>query len=179
MAILRRRIITLRVGYGTNCYIVSDDTTNDAVVIDPGAQGKRISKVLNENGLILKAIFLTHAHFDHVSGLKELLEYREERPKIWVSSQEAGISVFPYRPDCLEGISLNNWRDEENICVGAMTFKVLCTPGHSPGSVCMLTGDVLFTGDTLFRNAIGRVDFIGSDKDAMENSLRRIIRAYP
>lgn len=168
------RIITLKVGYGANCYIVSDDKTSNSVVIDPGAQGKRISIILDENRLILKAVFLTHGHFDHISGLKELLECREECPKIWISSTETEISAFPYRPDCLEGITLNNWNDEENLSVDTMTFKVLCTPGHSPGSVCVMTEDILFTGDILFRNSIGRTDFIGSDKYAMENSLRRI-----
>lgn len=169
------KIITLTVGYGANCYIVSDDKSSDSVVIDPGAQGKRISKVLDENRLIPKAVFLTHGHYDHISGLKELLECREECPEIWISGAETEISAFPYRPDCLEGVTLKNWNDEENLSIGPMTFKVLYTPGHSPGSVCIMTEGILFTGDTLFRNAIGRTDFIGSDKYAMENSLRRII----
>lgn len=75
----------------------------------------------------------------------------------------------------LGGINLKNWNDEENLCVGTMAFKILHTSGHSPGSVCIMVDDILFTGDTLFKNAIGRTDFIGGDKYAMENSLRRIL----
>lgn len=76
--------------------------TGDSVVIDPGAQGKRISKILDENCLALKAAFLTHGHYDHISGLKEMLEYREEYPEIWISSVETEVSIFPYKPNCLE-----------------------------------------------------------------------------
>lgn len=168
------RLITLKVGYGANCYIVSDDITNDAVVIDPGAQGKRISKVLNENGLIIKAVFLTHGHFDHVSGLKEMLACREESPDIWVSEEETKIETFPYKSDCLKGIALKYWNAEDVIRVGSMSFSIICTPGHSPGSVCILIEDWMFSGDTLFKNAIGRTGFVGSDRRAMVDSLCRI-----
>ena len=169
------QLLTVKVGYGSNCYIVSDDITSDAVVIDPGAQGRRISKILKENSLDLKAVFLTHGHFDHISGLMELLAETEEYPDVWISNEETVIDSFPFKQDRLKGIALRHWKDEEIIQIGSMTFRILYTPGHSPGSVCILIGDMMFSGDTLFKESVGRTDFIGSNRIAMENSLQRIV----
>ena len=166
--------IVMRLGYGANCYIAYDAATRQAVVIDPGAQGKKISKTLSDNNLQLRAVFITHGHFDHVSGLKELLGYREERPDVWISRAEREIQEFPYQQKLLDDIQFRFWTDGEEIAVGPMVFTILTTPGHSPGSVCVHCEDRLFTGDTLFRGAIGRLDFPGGSQAQMIQSLKKI-----
>lgn len=166
--------ISLQVGYGANCYIVFDKYTKSAVVIDPGAQGKRIAKILNNNQLILKHIFLTHGHYDHVSGIKELLESVKEIPLIHIAKEDTEIEEFPFRQKCFAGLSLLFWNDGEIIEVDSMIFQILFTPDHSPGSVCIIVDNIIFSGDTLFHNAIGRTDFIGGNVAMMEKSLKKI-----
>lgn len=128
----------------------------------------------NDNDLHLHAVFITHGHFDHVSGLGELLGCRQERPDVWISREEREIQEFPYQQKLLDGVQFNYWEDEQIITVGTMAFTILKTPGHSAGSVCILCEDKLFAGDTLFRGAIGRLDFHGGSQAQMIQSLKKI-----
>ena len=164
----------MRLGYGANCYVVFDQKTRNAVVSDPGAQGKKISKMLDDNGLHMRAVFITHDHFDHVSGLRELPDCRQERPNVWISREEREIQEFPYQQKLLDSIPYKYWEDEQIITVGTLIFIIVATPGHSPGSVCILCEDKLFTGDTLSRGAIGRLDFPGGSQIQMIHSLKKI-----
>lgn len=166
-------------GLGTNCYIVTDNNRH-AAVIDPGDEAARILDMLKKHGAVLKAVLLTHAHFDHMGALAALV-------------QESGTPVYVHRDDlsamtdgvknlsAVFGMPLRTvatatpLTDGDTVTVGDMTFTVLHTPGHTPGSCCYRLDDVLFSGDTLFCESIGRTDFPGGDIHAMKASLARLL----
>lgn len=93
---------------------------------------------------------------------------------MWISGEEREIQEFPYQQELLDDIQLRYWKDGEKISVGPMVFTILTTPRHSPGAVCIRCEDKLFTGDTLFRGAIGRRDFQGGSQIQMIQSLKKI-----
>ncbi len=144
-----------------NCYLVWNDTA--CVVIDPGDDFNRIEKALEEIGKPLKAILLTHGHFDHVGAVKELKERYQSVPVML----GAGDEELHLQADRL-------LQDGDIIEVDGMCFSVLATPGHTRGSVCYLYEDVVFSGDTLFRGTCGRCDFYGGDSQAMRKSLEKL-----
>ncbi len=161
--------ITLVLGdYQTNCYLVYDKNKNCAL-IDPGYEPERILSAAREYGLNIRAIFLTHGHFDHVGAVKALAE--ATHVPVWLNEKEltlpVQITAGPlYCTDFLE--------DGEKISVGELEFTVLSTPGHTPGSVCLACQGVLFTGDTLFAGSCGRVDLPGGVPWEMMGSLNRL-----
>lgn len=103
-----------------------------------------------------------------------MLTCRKEKFDIWISEIETKIEEYPYKQDLIHGLRLSYWEDKEIVQVGTMSFYILQTPGHSPGSVCILIDDLMFSGDTFFKSFIGRTDFVGCDKQAMIESLLRI-----
>lgn len=162
------KIHTLVLGeLDTNCYLVEGDDGH-AVVIDPAARGEEIARRLEENGLTLDAVLLTHAHFDHLGGLKELCRL-------------TGAPVYLHAADRAIVDVMSRGRMTEDplpypaaVEAAGLVFQVLHTPGHSPGSVCLLAGNVLFSGDTLFAGTCGRTDLPGGSEEEMLRSLRRL-----
>ena len=161
-------ITTLPLGMlQTNCYIVENG--GRCLVIDPGDEAEKVEAFLEQQGLTLEAILLTHGHFDHVGAVKDL-------------AADTDCRVFLNREDlALPGAMTNgelyftdSYGDGEMLTLADMTFTVLHTPGHTPGSVCLHFGNTLFAGDTLFAGSIGRTDFPGSSWEAMENSLKKL-----
>lgn len=156
-------IETIPVGFlQANCYVVSDDN-GAAAVIDPGDEPEKILTYLKENSLLCETILITHGHFDHVGGVRALL--RATGAKLAISR--------------LDEISVNDnididVRDGMKIDAGRLSFEVIATPGHSPGGVCYLIEDSLFTGDTLFFGVAGRTDIPRADHEALLRSLRRL-----
>lgn len=156
----------------TNCYIVSDETTKDCAVIDPGDDGSLIMDYIEENGLKCRCLFLTHAHFDHIGAVNDLLE--ETDAVLYMNKKDVGIPIGG------NGMVFNPPRDTryykegDVVTVGALDFKVMETPGHTPGGVCLICQDALFSGDTLFKDSCGRTDFAASSTDDMMASLKRI-----
>ena len=152
--------------YQTNIYILSNDT--EAVVIDPGYEPDIILDALE--GKELKAILLTHGHFDHVGAVKELVA--ETGCEVWIHPAEAtmppmvtaGPLYFTHTYD--EGDTVSP--------IAGLELTVLHTPGHTPGSVCLLMGNEMFSGDTLFACSFGRTDLPGGDPRKMMESLRRL-----
>lgn len=172
-------IRTLSVGdLQTNCYIVWDERRS-AVVIDPGADSDAIRRVLEREQLTLGAILLTHVHFDHIGAVGDLTApsvpvycHRLEQPALTDGS--LNLSAFfgaPVSP-ITDAVLLE---DGDTVTVGELSFAVLHTPGHTVGSCCFLIGDVLFAGDTLFLESIGRTDFPGGNMSAMRASLSRLL----
>lgn len=163
-----------------NCYLVWNDTA--CVVIDPGDDFNRIEKALKEIGKPLKAILLTHGHFDHVGAVKELKERYQSVP-VMLGAGDEELLREPERvyrgmlsriPDKLHLQADRLLQDGDIIEVDGMCFAVLATPGHTRGSVCYLYEDVVFSGDTLFRGTCGRCDFYGGDSQAMRKSLEKL-----
>ena len=139
----------------TNCYIVTDEETKLAAAVDPGDESNVILDYLEENRITLKEILLTHGHYDHTGA---------------VEAEGPGESFRFYSP--LGGIG--TYAEGDEIPVGGLTFRVLETPGHSPGSVSLVCGPALFCGDTLFRDSAGRTDLPGGDLDTEMASLKRL-----
>ena len=152
--------------YQTNTYLLANDT--EAVVIDPGYEADTILDALA--GRTLKAILLTHGHFDHVGAVKELVA--ETGCQVWIHAAEAtmppmvtaGPLYFTHTYD--EGDTISP--------IEGLELTVLHTPGHTPGSVCLLMGKEMFSGDTLFACSFGRTDLPGGDPRKMMESLRRL-----
>jgi glyoxylase-like metal-dependent hydrolase (beta-lactamase superfamily II) len=172
-------IETLVVGYvKTNCYIVYDDSGN-AVVIDPGENARAILDFLDRNSLKLRYIFLTHGHFDHILAVPDLKD--ATGAKVVISEADAACLQYPEKS--LAGYFRKKHRpvtpdmlanDGDTFEAGEMKFTYLLTPGHTPGSAVIMSGNVLFTGDTLFEDDCGRCDLPGGDYSEMLRSLRRL-----
>lgn len=151
-----------------NCYLLSG-REGHAVVIDPAGQAERIAARLTEQGMALDAIFLTHAHFDHMGGLQRL--HAMTGAPVYVHPAEEAIV-----PTMSRGrMPQEHLPYEDTMTAAGLTFRVLHTPGHSPGSVCLQTEDALFTGDTLFAGCCGRTDLPGGSWEDMARSLRQLL----
>lgn len=157
--------------YGANCYLVINDKNREGIVIDPGANGAGLIKEIEKLTYNIKGILLTHAHFDHIGGVKELKD--KYNIPVYVNQGEVDNSkvdnnVYSKLPnDC----SLINDGDVLNI--GEINIKCLHTPGHSKGGMCFLIEDSVFTGDTLFQGSIGRTDFISGDFKTLIDSIQK------
>ena len=148
----------------TNCYIVADEDTLQCAVIDPGAESSKILLSIEERKLVLSTVFITHGHYDHTTGISEL-----------VGDSNTPVFIHASDSDALSGQSgVRYYDDGDRISVGALQFEVIATPGHSPGSVCLKCEDALFTGDTLFKDSCGRTDLPGGSMDTLLNSLKRL-----
>ncbi len=161
-------VIALPLGdYQTNCYLVWDEEKNCAV-IDPGEEPEKVLQKAQQEDLAIRAVLLTHGHFDHVGGVKAIAE--KTGCAVWLNEKELRL------PSYLTAGSLSYtdaYEEGDCVAVGALRFLVLETPGHTAGSVCLRCGDALFTGDTLFAASCGRTDLGGSWQE-MEKSLRRL-----
>jgi hydroxyacylglutathione hydrolase len=146
-------------------YVLGDKSTGAAAVVDPGDDTDILIAEITKEGLKLCAVLLTHGHFDHVGGAAELTA-KFDVPA-YLSKKE---SLF-YTPRCK---NLKRTQDNEKIALGSLSVECLHTPGHTPGGQCFLVEGNLFTGDTLFIDAVGRTDIPGGNTRALIKSLQRI-----
>jgi len=153
------------------CYLVWDETTGNAVLVDPGGNAGQIREMLEQMELKLRHIFITHLHYDHIGGVDAL---RDEGVYVWVCPAElkGDLSLSQGKMDLK--LPLRHYDEGSTVTMDSLTFEVMRTPGHSPGSVCIRCGELLFTGDTLFAGSCGRTDFPGGSKKEMMASLRRL-----
>ncbi|MBE6961720.1 MAG: MBL fold metallo-hydrolase [Ruminococcaceae bacterium] len=159
---------------GTNCYLVCDETEKVCAVVDPGGSAKGVAAAIRETGCEPVCILLTHGHYDHTGGVDGLREvwpdirvYLSHKDRFPPESAEARL-FLPL------GGEITDYGEGDTVTVGTLAIRVLSTPGHSEGSVCLLCGDVLISGDTLFADSCGRTDFTGGSMRKMMTSLRRL-----
>ena len=156
----------------TNCYIVTDENTLECAVVDPGDESNTILWYLEDNRLTCRAILLTHGHYDHVGAVDVLHE-------------ETGAPVYIHEADDGNALTFDgyvytapagsvHYKEGDTVSVGGLTFRVLETPGHTPGGVTLQVEDALFTGDTLFHGSCGRTDMPGGDMEQELRSLAKI-----
>lgn len=160
-----------------NTYFLVNGQTNAAVVIDGGENYKLMKRTEEEYGFKIKAVLLTHAHFDHAGNAKKL---QDDGARIYISEKDApklsdggnlasdfGRSFDRLVPDFV-------FRDGDRLNVEGIDISVMLTPGHTDGSACFIVGNAIFTGDTLFKESVGRTDFITGSREDMAASVKRL-----
>ncbi|MBR3604168.1 MAG: MBL fold metallo-hydrolase [Elusimicrobiaceae bacterium] len=154
-------IDVLELGPMANCtYLLTQG--KEAILIDPAWDMNFIEHTLKTKDLSLLAVFFTHGHFDHVRDCETLL--RNHGLKAYLQEQDTALSGLPQEV-------LHTYNGEQNVKIGHFDIHIIPTPGHTAGCVCLQIGNVLFTGDTLFPGACGRVDLPSSDPRQMRKSL--------
>ena len=155
--------------YQVNCYIIHDEKSTSCCIIDPGYEADTILDKLSELGLTLEAILLTHGHFDHVGAVRDI-------------AADTGCQVYLCADDLSMPTNLTagklyytqTYAEGTQLHLAGLDITVLQTPGHTPGSVCLLTENTLFSGDTLFAGSCGRTDLPGGSWEQMRSSLKRL-----
>ena len=175
------RVIMIPVGMiGTNCCLAYDETSLEGIIVDPGDDAEKILHIVNAHHVTVTHILLTHGHFDHTMAVASLKRETNAAvcihaldAKMLLSAKESLLYHFfdasadfdPIQADIL-------WNGGEVFSAAGQTITVRHTPGHTPGSVCYDTGDVLFSGDTLFASSCGRCDLPGGNTAHILSSLR-------
>ena len=163
-------ILTLPLGsYQTNCYIAWAEGADSCIVIDPGYEPETVLAETERLGKSIAAILLTHGHFDHVGGVR------------WLSMEtDCPVYLHPAELSLPENFTAgpltytHTYGEGDRLELAGLSFRVLHTPGHTPGSVCLVAEDTIFSGDTLFMDSCGRTDFPGGDSAQMRDSLSRM-----
>ncbi len=162
--------------FASNNYLVICEDTKEAVLIDAGGDYKATIREIEAAGADLKCIFYTHAHLDHISGDRELKKnlrvrtYLHTDDKFLVDMFRQQLKMFGM-PQTESPVVDEFVKDGQELTVGNLKFKVIHTPGHSPGSVCYLVNDSLFAGDTLFADSVGRTDLPGGSYEQLKDSI--------
>ena len=179
------RVETIPLGMlGTNCYFLVNQKNKSSLIIDPGGESSRILHLHEKMGITPEMILLTHGHYDHIGALADLVKQTDA--KVFIHNDDAemlsdnhqslacllGLSMEPVEPDGL-------LREGSDLIFSDLRIRILHTPGHTPGSVCFLIEHILFAGDTLFRNSIGRSDFPGSSTEDLFLSIRDKLLTLP
>lgn len=181
------RIETVVVGgYQVNCYLVWEDESNEGLIIDPGDQADLIQNGIKSAGFKPQGILLTHGHFDHTAAVEEMrgqyqipLYAGRGEEKLLTDPALNGSAMFGSSVSLAEPEFL--LEDEAPVKIGPISFRVLATPGHSPGGVCFLheAEGLLFCGDTLFAQSVGRTDLPGGSSEILMKSIEQKIMTLP
>lgn len=165
----------------SNCFVLADEKTKEALLIDPGDEPDRILDLLIKDNLKLKYIVCTHAHFDHVGAIPELktetgakIVIHYDELDIYRHTREQAAVLWGFELDPLPEPDMLVSEDDE-LEVGSLKFKILHTPGHSPGSICLHGEGIVITGDTLFAGSVGRTDLFGGNTERLRSSFRKLM----
>lgn len=160
---------------GSNCYIIGDNGVG--VIIDPGADTAEIMTAVEETGLKIEYILLTHAHIDHICSMDSVRE--KTGAKVAVHRLDAGALADAWKNvSKLMGLNVTFkdadliLEDGSSISVGGLELEIIHTPGHTPGCICIKAGNTIFTGDTLFRMSVGRTDFTNGSQEDLVDSIK-------
>lgn len=169
----------------TNCYIVNKEGSSSCIVIDPGEEAEKIAAYIGKKGLKNEGILLTHGHFDHITGISGLLSlvggkvyaYETER-ELMMDPRQNGSVMMGYEL-AMEPEHL--LRDGQVLNIAGMDFKVIHTPGHTKGSCCFYSEEdkILFSGDTIFMESVGRTDFPTGNARELMDSIRNKVLSLP
>ena len=173
---------TITVGpFFENCFLAADEKTKEAWIIDPGAEGSRIRAEIERLGLKPSKILLTHAHGDHIGAVEELRKFynvpvfiHEKDHPLLIDPEENLSAAFgmPISADKANGFL----SEGDKLDLGGFSFKVIETPGHTPGGITLFGEKTAFTGDALFAGSIGRYDFPHSDGELLFRSLQKLLK---
>lgn len=163
-----------------NCFIIGDEITGNAIVVDPGDEPDLIMDIIRERNLNVRYIICTHGHFDHVGAVPDIKEktgakvmIHKDEIEIYHAARDMAafwgydVEMLP-EPDVLVS-------DGDRIDLGDISFTILHTPGHSSGGICLYGVGIVVTGDTLFAGSVGRTDFYGGDINKLRESFNRLM----
>lgn len=161
----------------TNCYIIADEATHLGVIVDPGAEPKTILEAVKADGLQIKAMLATHGHFDHIGAAQDLHEILGV--PLWCHKLDEAMAINAVAFGAMFNVRVDRapqkvdfyLEDGKRIDVGALSFEVLHTPGHTPGGITLVCGKHAFTGDTLFAGGMGRTDLDGGSHSQIISSI--------
>lgn len=168
----------------TNCYVVFDEKTKEAAIIDPSGDFPELKGYIENNGLKVKYIIVTHGHGDHIGALKELKDYSDADIYIHGEDNEMLKSKIKNFSNIMGGavveMSADKFLEDGDVLeLGETKLNIIHTPGHSRGGISIYCDRVLFSGDTLFKNSIGRTDFPGGSLAEIIDSIKSKLFALP
>ncbi len=175
------RIDILRVGeLEVNCYILSSEKTKNAILIDPGDDYPKIKSFLEKQKLSPSFVLHTHGHFDHIGADNEfgLPVYVHRLDAELLLNSKQNLSDF-FSSSFQVKSQIHSLEDKETVSLDELNLEVIHTPGHTPGGICLKSGNVIFTGDTLFAGGIGRTDFPGASEERLIRSIEDRLMGFP
>jgi glyoxylase-like metal-dependent hydrolase (beta-lactamase superfamily II) len=169
-----------------NCYLVICPETREALLVDPGAEQENILAAVAKSGAQVRMVLHTHGHFDHIGATEEVLAGLPASTPLAAHPADAYLyeaenreigAMFGYPLPEMLAMPDMTLADGQTLEIGTLRIEVLHTPGHTPGSICLIVGGDCLSGDTLFRRGIGRTDLLGGDEEAIYESIAT--RLYP